>query len=537
MTDDSDLLRCYAEDGSEIAFSSFVERHLPFVYATALRRTNGDEQAAVEVAQLVFTNAARRAASLVRHTAVSGWLYVATRNAAFNLRRSTARRRAREHEAHFMNELLIRPEPTIDWEALRPSIDEALDALSVSDREAVLTRFFENQSFAIVGARLRLSENAARMRVERALGKLRAVLARRGITSTTSALAAALANQPLIAVPPGLATTVIGTALTSAGTAGTTASILLQIMSTTKTVTAVATTIAILAVGCAVFEARQAREDRAMLSSVSAQRDQAQRRASTLEAQVRELDTRSPRAPTTTAEGTPARGAPSVSSIGSPNVPTAEKLSAALRPSNPLGSLYALRDSPEAMEAWLKAQRSALDLQLGPLFRSLGLSEEQKQRFKAILMEKFQAVADITGTAQSQGLTMSDSAIKASFKSATDKAEDDLRTLLGQKGYEQLRYFDATSSVREIVKSLASNTSFTDAPLNASQADSLVSLIVRNSAQNSSGYNLDSTNWQNVLADVPGFLAPAQIAMFQAEIDQLRLRQELDRMTKSPKPP
>ena len=40
-----------------------------------------------------------------------------------------------------------------------------------------------------------ISEDAARMRVERALEKLRGVLARRGVTSTGAALGAVLAEQ------------------------------------------------------------------------------------------------------------------------------------------------------------------------------------------------------------------------------------------------------------------------------------------------------------------------------------------------------
>ena len=50
-----------------------------------------------------------------------------------------------------------------------------------------------------------LSENAARMRVDRALDKLRAALAKRGVTSTATALAAVLAERAIGAAPAGLA--------------------------------------------------------------------------------------------------------------------------------------------------------------------------------------------------------------------------------------------------------------------------------------------------------------------------------------------
>jgi len=84
-----------------------------------------------------------------------------------------------------MQDLLSSPAPEAGWDRLRPVLDDVMHDLNERDREAVLLRFFEGRPFAQVGARLGLSENAARMRVERALDKLHALLARRGITSTT----------------------------------------------------------------------------------------------------------------------------------------------------------------------------------------------------------------------------------------------------------------------------------------------------------------------------------------------------------------
>jgi len=67
-------------------------------------------------------------------------------------------------------------------------LDDALHELKAGDREAVVLRFLEDRPLREVGARLGLNENAARMRVDRALDKLRGQLARRGITSTASGL-------------------------------------------------------------------------------------------------------------------------------------------------------------------------------------------------------------------------------------------------------------------------------------------------------------------------------------------------------------
>jgi RNA polymerase sigma factor (sigma-70 family) len=216
MSEDVNLLRRYAEDGSQADFTAFAQRHLSFVYNTALRRTSGDPHRAAEITQLVFIDVARRARPLSRHQALAGWLHVATKNIALNLARSEARRRTRETVAHQMNADAGTETPRLNWGSLSGVIDSALDELSPSDREAILARFFEARSFAEIGVQLRLSENAARMRVDRALAKLRTALRRHGIDSTGAALTTALSQPVMATVPAGLSTSACGAAFASA---------------------------------------------------------------------------------------------------------------------------------------------------------------------------------------------------------------------------------------------------------------------------------------------------------------------------------
>ena len=103
-----------------------------------------------------------------------------------------------------MNDL-HQPAAEPDWEHLRPVLDEAMHDLNHADRLAVLLRFFNNKSLREVGLALGLTENAARMRVERALDKLRLGLARKGVTSTAAALALALSGNAVNAAPAGSA--------------------------------------------------------------------------------------------------------------------------------------------------------------------------------------------------------------------------------------------------------------------------------------------------------------------------------------------
>jgi RNA polymerase sigma factor (sigma-70 family) len=215
MNEDTELLRRYAEHQDEAAFAELVQRHVNLVYSVALRQVNGDAHLAADAAQLVFADLARKAHSLTGHRVLAGWFFTSTRFAAAKLVRSEQRRHAREQEAQLMQNLDRNDDPAaqLDWQRVRPVLDEVIGELGEGEREAILLRFFEGRDYASIGAKLNLAANTARMRVERALDKLRARLERRGLRSTSAALATALAQQAVMAAPAGLAATVTGAAL------------------------------------------------------------------------------------------------------------------------------------------------------------------------------------------------------------------------------------------------------------------------------------------------------------------------------------
>jgi RNA polymerase sigma factor (sigma-70 family) len=257
MNLDSELLCRYADAHCEDAFAELVRRHVNLVYSAALRQVNGDAHLAQDVAQNVFTDLARKAATLSRRPALTGWLYTSTHFAAAKAVRSESRRRAHEQEAHAMQELLQDPAQGPDWEKLGPVLDKVMHELNDSDREMVLMRYFENRRLGEIGERLGLSEDAARKRVDRALEKLRTFLFKRGITATAS-LAAVISANAVQTAPAGLAATLssgalAGTALAAATTATLTKTIAMTVIQKTL----IAATIAALA-GTGFYEARQA---------------------------------------------------------------------------------------------------------------------------------------------------------------------------------------------------------------------------------------------------------------------------------------
>ena len=232
MIKDAELLRRYAKARSQDAFAELVRRHLNLVYSAALRQVGGDSYLAQDVTQTVFNDLARKATSLSRRPVIIGWLYTSTHFAAAKTVRGEQRRRVREQEAQVMHELLTAPATELDWDRLRPVIDDVMHKLNQRDREVILLRYFEGLPLAQVGAQVGLNENAARMCVDRALDKLRGLLAKRGVTSTTSVLTALIAGHAVIIAPSGLAATITGASLASAA-AGTGFTIL-KLMSITK---------------------------------------------------------------------------------------------------------------------------------------------------------------------------------------------------------------------------------------------------------------------------------------------------------------
>src|SRR5262252_6186544 len=189
--DDIELLGKFVEQHSEADFAVLVRRQVDLVYSAALRQTR-NPHAAEEVTQAVFVVLARKAGSLLRFNTLTGWLYQAARLTAANYLRSESRRARREQEA-CMQSLMNQPEPSPEevWAQSAPLLENAMGSLRPADRDAILLRFFQNKSLQDVGLELGINEDAARMRVNRALEKLRRFFTNRNVRLSAVAIAGA----------------------------------------------------------------------------------------------------------------------------------------------------------------------------------------------------------------------------------------------------------------------------------------------------------------------------------------------------------
>ncbi len=267
---DLDLLRQYAQEGSEQAFAALVDRHLNLVYATALRQVRSP-QLAEEAAQSAFLSLARNANSMKPDTILTAWLYRVARHAAIDLIRGESRRLGREQIAC---ELANMKSDSSEWAHIEPLLDEALEALEETDRNAILLRYFENKSLREVGETLGTSEEAARKRVSRAVEQLRSVFSRRGLAVGATGLAAVLSAQAAQAVPVGLnasistAVALSGGAIQQVSTIAATKAITMTMIQKTLITVAIAA-----AVGTDIYQARLGRHLREQAQALQQQQE------------------------------------------------------------------------------------------------------------------------------------------------------------------------------------------------------------------------------------------------------------------------
>jgi RNA polymerase sigma factor (sigma-70 family) len=247
MSDDMTLVREYAHSNSEQAFVTLVSRHINLVYSVALRQVR-DPHLAEEITQAVFIILARKANSLGPKTILSGWLCRTARYVSADTLKIQRRRQFREQESQMQS--ILNQSDSDAWKQIAPLLDEALNCLGENEHNAIVLRFFDGKELKQVGAAMGTGEDAARMRINRGVEKLRKYFTKRGLTLSAAMIAGTVSAYSVQAAPLGLAKSV--TVVAAAKGAAVTGSVLtlvngaLKLMAWSKMKTAVVLGVGVL---------------------------------------------------------------------------------------------------------------------------------------------------------------------------------------------------------------------------------------------------------------------------------------------------
>ncbi|MFT3781651.1 MAG: sigma-70 family RNA polymerase sigma factor [Nibricoccus sp.] len=478
MNDDSQLLRLYVEHRSEAAFTELVQRHLHLVYFSALRRVGGDAHLADDVTQRVFSDLARKAANLQHYSGLTGWLYTSTRFAAAQAVRTERRRKAHEQDAQVRDELHPLDEPpATDWDHLRPLIDAALDDLNERDREAVLLRYFENRSFAEVAEHFSLTPDAARMRVDRAVEKLRHALVQKGVVSTSAALAAAFAAQTAIATPAGLTQQVVGIAMSQTLTTAAAGTVTFLKVGTTAAAVVFGIGLAYVGVKHVGNQPHDAPTSPATAQATKTSL-QDQRSASTASPDTAVSKTLSPNL-SEAPNASPAAAHRTSDDFGWPRVGLFDA-DAKGPPTHTIPEFRAkMKTDSEFRDVVIVQAKENLDVLYGRLFRTLALGPAQLESFKNLLVEKERLhleVVEVQGSDSTAG-KRTRGVVRTEIEQAQRAVDAEIKTVLGDSGYVAYSGYREDLVQWTVINAVAQKLQGSNTPLTDYQTDRLLILL------------------------------------------------------------
>jgi RNA polymerase sigma factor (sigma-70 family) len=518
-SDDMQLLQEYASGRSEEAFTALVSRHVNLVYSAALRSVRNPSQAE-EITQSVFLTLARKSRALHRDTVLSGWLYQTARLTASNFIRTETRRQEREQQAH--NQSTMNDSQPEAWMRVGPLLDEAMAQLSEKDRNALVLRFFEGKPLKEVGDALGSSEDAAKMRVNRALDKLRDFFHQRGITVAGAMLAEAICENSIQAAPAGLAAAVAASALQGAALGVSALSLVkgtLLMMTSGK----ISVAIGLGAAAIIALQAHQISLQKQTVQELQEQVAQAAHPAQTGPSSQTELEKlREQNAAYAKTIAAMQRDVAKARSHATDAL-TAKSAATAEAAEAKKNSFAGMFKDPAMLESMRPQQLQTMKLMYGPLVKQLNLSPEQAENFYNVLVDN-----------GLKSLTALQSGNAQTIQSNDQSFETSLRSLLGEAGYAQFQSYCKDDMPGQTTMAAMKND-FADNPLSETQQQQLLQAMkaARQSVTASSPLDYSQMNPsdktaamnqamqqqmqqqeqinQNVLQQAAAFLTPEQL--------------------------
>jgi hypothetical protein len=136
-------------------------------------------------------------------------------------------------------------------------------------------------------------------------------------------------------------------------------------------------------------------------------------------------------------------------------------------------------ESPEYQRLAAIEQKGRLDVRYAALFKKLGLSQDQLDKFKDLLVEKQSSVMDVLAAARAQGLNprTDPQGFGELVRNAQNDIDATIRTTLGDSAFATYKAYEQTLPYRGVVDQLDQRLSYSASPLTDAQSEQLAQIV------------------------------------------------------------
>jgi hypothetical protein len=189
--------------------------------------------------------------------------------------------------------------------------------------------------------------------------------------------------------------------------------------------------------------------------------------------------------------------------------------------------------TPALRAAYLKLFRDGLDVKWGLLYKMLGLSPDQVDKFKDLLTQREEVSLEMTAAAQAQGFDGNSPEWDRLFRQLNNPVREGFVALLGQTGYATYKQYNNDSAVLPVVGDLAAALD-PSATLSVPQATQLITAFADSSQKDADGKAQKNTlDWNQAMTRASAILAPNQLSVLGLLQQDAETGKQIDQITAS----
>jgi hypothetical protein len=176
-----------------------------------------------------------------------------------------------------------------------------------------------------------------------------------------------------------------------------------------------------------------------------------------------------------------------------------------------------LKEDPKVQNLTFASVRVSLAAKYAYLFRTLGLSSEQSEKFLDITLKRREQNDDLIDVVRAQGMSVDDPVVDQLGLQMRQECEAAQRELLGEAGFRQLQDFERTADLRDLVRGMAGAATVAGTPFTPQQAEQLIQVLANANDKYRTGgkASVQNTDWDAVEAPARAILSEAQYSFLQ----------------------